>query len=440
MSTCDGSSVLSRHAAVRSEICSGTCHGGSSPAAGEQTPAAAPPAAAAAATTAPTADGSASFPVSDKPERGASDTRTAEDIRRARARIELVKKNLRASWGSHATRRKSPYWGFFVDNSSQEAGDCEIVDGSSGGEEICCILCFGSKTNQLHPKFPREGPFCATVEELNAKTWAEPMAELTDRLGSKLFPKYELRYKGRGGNNMLNHHLQRCHAEELAAVHALLDDGNGGAEKRARPEPAGSSDARNVIKDAFKSSKKVKSDSKKARTFNTLLTMLFVFALLPFNLLDNPVFKALIWFLDLSVPIPSRHMMKEDLLPSMVKDLEAEVMKELQGVDGVALAFDLWMSLNELTPESAAEPCVPVSAHDGASSSGPLPVESTHSLPSHELCRDKVMDHLKLNKNGKFKCKEKARKAEVAKRSFVASMEGDEIRRAYLAENPNLMP
>lgn len=37
-------------------------------------------------------------------------------------------------------------------------------------------------------------------------------------------------------------------------------------------------------------------------------------------------------------------MMKEDLLPSMVKDLEAEVMKELQGVDGVALAFDLWMS------------------------------------------------------------------------------------------------
>eukprot|EP00873_Tetraselmis_striata_P026410 jgi/Tetstr1/446674/TSEL_003613.t1 len=54
--------------------------------------------------------------------------------------------------------------------------------------------------------------------------------------------------------------------------------------------------------------------------------------------------------------------------------------------------------------------------------------------------RDKVMDHLKLNKNGKFKCKEKARKAEVAKRSFVASMEGDEIRRAYLAENPNLMP
>eukprot|EP00873_Tetraselmis_striata_P026691 jgi/Tetstr1/446955/TSEL_034413.t1 len=59
---------------------------------------------------------------------------------------------------------------------------------------------------------------------------------------------------------------------------------------------------------------------------------------------------------------------------------------------------------------------------------------------SPDFIRDKVMDHLKLNKNGKFKCKEKARKAEVAKRSFVASMEGDEIRRAYLAENPNLMP
>mmetsp|Transcript_15173 Transcript_15173/g.39051 ORF Transcript_15173/g.39051 Transcript_15173/m.39051 type:complete len:564 (+) Transcript_15173:268-1959(+) len=49
----------------------------------------------------------------------------------------------------------------------------------------------------------------------------------------------------------------------------------------------------------------------------------------------------------------------------------------------------------------------------------------------HEFSRrDKVVDHLKLNKNGKFKCKEKARKAEVAKRSFLASMEGDEIRRA----------
>eukprot|EP00873_Tetraselmis_striata_P024099 jgi/Tetstr1/444363/TSEL_032254.t1 len=44
--------------------------------------------------------------------------------------------------------------------------------------------------------------------------------------------------------------------------------------------------------------------------------------------------------------------------------------------------------------------------------------------------RDKVVGHLKLNNNGKFKCKEKARKAEVAKRSFLASMEGDEIRRA----------
>eukprot|EP00873_Tetraselmis_striata_P013091 jgi/Tetstr1/433355/TSEL_022641.t1 len=56
------------------------------------------------------------------------------------------------------------------------------------------------------------------------------------------------------------------------------------------------------------------------------------------------------------------------------------------------------------------------------------------------IWEDKVVDHLKLNKNGEFKCKEKARKAEVAKRSFVASMEGDEIRRAYLAESPNLMP
>eukprot|EP00873_Tetraselmis_striata_P041262 jgi/Tetstr1/461526/TSEL_006632.t1 len=93
---------------------------------------------------------------------------------------------------------KSPYWGFFVDNFSLEADDCEIVDGSSDGEAVCCILCFGSKTNQLHPKFPREGAFCATVEELNAKTWAEPMAKLTDRLGgSKRFPECELRYKSR---------------------------------------------------------------------------------------------------------------------------------------------------------------------------------------------------------------------------------------------------
>eukprot|EP00873_Tetraselmis_striata_P005221 jgi/Tetstr1/425485/TSEL_015932.t1 len=51
-------------------------------------------------------------------------------------------------------------------------------------------------------------------------------------------------------------------------------------------------------------------------------------------------------------------------------------------------------------------------------------------LPADVALQDKVVDHLKLNNNGKFKCKEKARKAEVAKRSFLASMEGDEIRRA----------
>eukprot|EP00873_Tetraselmis_striata_P020537 jgi/Tetstr1/440801/TSEL_029108.t1 len=84
--------------------------------------------------------------------------------------------------------RKSPYWGLFVDNSSREADDCEIEDGSSAGEAICCILCFiGSKTNQLHPKFPREGPFCATVEELNAKTsgyrWGAVLNETTEARG-----------------------------------------------------------------------------------------------------------------------------------------------------------------------------------------------------------------------------------------------------------------
>ena len=106
-------------------------------------------------------------------------------------------------------------------------------------------------------------------------------------------------------------------------------------------ESTKSSLAKSVLDGHFKPMKKVSVDSHKGRIFKQLLTLLIVFARLPFNILVNPVFKAFVWFLDPSVPIPTRQDITGKWLPEMVNSrVEANVHQLLKGVRGV----DLWMA------------------------------------------------------------------------------------------------
>jgi len=84
-------------------------------------------------------------------------------------------------------------------------------------------------------------------------------------------------------------------------------------KKRSRLESSS-----NTITNLFKSSRRVVKDSQKAKIFIELVLLMTVFARLPFSFVDNPSFRALVWYLDPSVPVPSRRDITSVKLPQMV--------------------------------------------------------------------------------------------------------------------------
>lgn len=75
-----------------------------------------------------------------------------------------------------------------------------------------------------------------------------------------------------------------------------------------------------------------------------MLAILVVFCRLPFSIVENPFFKAFVWLLDASLPLPSRRQLCEDLLPTLRQKGKDTIESLLLGVRGVAITFDLWMS------------------------------------------------------------------------------------------------
>eukprot|EP00873_Tetraselmis_striata_P029194 jgi/Tetstr1/449458/TSEL_036553.t1 len=92
------------------------------------------------------------------------------------------------------------------------------------------------------------------------------------------------------------------------------------------------------------STKKRPHDDKRVIFFWRLLCLLIVFCMLPFSIVANPIFKAFIWFLDSSLPLPSRAKLTSQLLPELKEEANNRLKGLLKGVRGVALTFDLWMS------------------------------------------------------------------------------------------------
>eukprot|EP00873_Tetraselmis_striata_P017623 jgi/Tetstr1/437887/TSEL_002840.t1 len=92
------------------------------------------------------------------------------------------------------------------------------------------------------------------------------------------------------------------------------------------------------------STKKRPHDDKRVIFFWRLLCLLIVFCRLPFSIVANPILKAFMWFLDSSLPLPSRAKLTSQLLPELKEGPSNRLKGLLKGVRGVALTFDLWMS------------------------------------------------------------------------------------------------
>jgi len=101
---------------------------------------------------------------------------------------------------------------------------------------------------------------------------------------------------------------------------------------------------KHTVRSHFMSTKKRPHDDKRVIFFWRLLCLLIVFCRLPFSIVANLIFKAFIWFLDSSLPLPSRAKLTSQLLPELKEEASNRLKGLLKGVRGVALTFDLWMS------------------------------------------------------------------------------------------------
>eukprot|EP00873_Tetraselmis_striata_P042665 jgi/Tetstr1/462929/TSEL_007877.t1 len=142
------------------------------------------------------------------------------------------------------------------------------------------------------------------------------------------------------GNSTLKDHNARYHRElNVIYTDKVLNElpvSSAQPSKRTLQAASSLAAAGGTIADCFRSSKKVKKDTLKARVFFKLLGMLMVYARLPFRRVDNPLFQSVCWFLDPSMPIPGRHELTRQIIGNFKTEAEEAMKKEIKGVDGVA--------------------------------------------------------------------------------------------------------
>ena len=195
------------------------------------------------------------------------------------------------------------------------------------------------RTGELHPSFPRTGEHAPTLAESDVEGYLNVFS--TDSHPDRKLPQMSFTYAAGKGNTSLKFHLKRYHAAEYRAVLGI-DDNDQPAKSNKRQSDDKPGEA--VLGKFFRSVKKAKKDSSRAQAFFRMVTLLIVFARLPFNIVVNPVFKAFVWFLDPTLPFPTRGDITGKLLPGLVSECRRTVIDSLDRVLGVAVTFDLWMS------------------------------------------------------------------------------------------------
>ena len=201
-------------------------------------------------------------------------------------------------------------------------------------------VAFVRRTGELHPSFPRTGEHAPTQAESEVEGYLNVLS--ADNVADRKLPQMTFAYTPGKGNGSLKFHLKRHHAAEYRAILCDENDKPASRSKRRTDEADKPGDA--AIGKFFRSVKKAKRDSAKAQSFFRLVTLLIVFARLPFNIVLNPLFKALVWFLDPTLPFPTRADITGKILPGLVSECRKSVCASLDRVLGASVTFDLWMS------------------------------------------------------------------------------------------------
>jgi hypothetical protein len=249
-------------------------------------------------------------------------------------------------WWSTNARRSALAWAFLVPDND------EILEKAKGGpmlpknHGVTCWVCHLEHTGEMHPHYPigpksEEGQDLQVDEAYDQVLFDPPVR--VDR--SKVM---EMTYKASSSSTHLRQHAERHHP----FLFKLL------AARESKEKDTAECPKKGATKDlalGFRSIKRLKGDDPRQCLFNRLLTYVIVFLRWSFSIVDNPWFRCFIWFLDGSLKIPSRKEWQTKHLVGAVEDCHKHLIGALDGVKGVSLMFDLWMS-------RAGVSCVPILA------------------------------------------------------------------------------
>eukprot|EP00873_Tetraselmis_striata_P037404 jgi/Tetstr1/457668/TSEL_044215.t1 len=255
-----------------------------------------------------------------------------------RCRLEMLVRNHKNNW-VHSQKR-GPEWAFYVPRHPPPP-DCDETVYKAGDLHVECFLCHAAKQGRLHSQFPAAPNEETQAHDDEVSFWAPPIPRTKDGTHAK----HTIFYQSKNGNNSLRKHLRVYHSEEFKQVSNQLKPAAGSTA--SAPVTSGTTmkqDTDDTLKTHFRSTKRRKTSDPKVSLLWRMLAILVVFCCLPFSIVENPYFQAFIWFLDASMPLPSRRKLREELLPDLAEKGRRRIKEALVGVRGVAITFDLWMS------------------------------------------------------------------------------------------------
>ena len=243
-----------------------------------------------------------------------------------------------AKWWRVVAGRTNPAWAFMApDNDVFE----KASDGGSVPKEhsVTCWLCHYRYEGELLNSYP-----CKDDDDdfhVHARTVLHMQSLPADTVDINRRPKYQFTYKTSSASTILRQHCIKNHPAEYDQL--VIGAAPKAATKRSLSQDTRKTCA-STVSNAFRSVKKLRTDHPRQELFHRLISYVIIMMKWSFSVLDNAWFRALVWFLDPSIAIPSRGTLMSSLLPGIVKDTYSDVMLRLSDVGGGTLLFDLWQS------------------------------------------------------------------------------------------------
>ena len=240
------------------------------------------------------------------------------------------------SWWKINGKRTGLAWSFLVPSNDH------VLETAVKGlvlpkqHSVCCWLCYFEQYGKLHKNYPvppdsDEGLERKVDEALSCLDYTQYL-DFVDRSSIMSFE-----YKHTSGSTNLRNHVSKHHGKWYSMLQPT-EEGTESVATQPKKRPVA------ILSSLFKPVKRLKDEEPRQQLFLELLTYVIVFLRWSFSVVDNPWFRAFVWFLDATVSIPSRKQWQIKHLAKAVKTSHESIMNSLKGVVGVSVMFDLWMS------------------------------------------------------------------------------------------------